>query len=602
MVDIIGTVGNDDGVDNPALIGTDADDTISGLSGADLLQGLGGSDFLNPGVGQDTVEAGAGDDRVILVHTVGNGSALYGGDGFDRLILQQSVGVTYGYDQAIIDGFERVDLNGSVFRIRPEQLDGITQITGFGYYGEIRIRGGGTAYLGDITLGENNNAVGRITAHYLAHGSDPATFPFVHMTWDATGSTGRWWMEHDVAFDAHYIEMLGGNGEDTLTGMQGDTIDGGGGDDRIIPMGDNGFTRLRPYSVVSGGDGTDVFVGAVSYNAGAGNPSRNWSLQDHSRTVIDGFEVLEGGGIFTRAGLDGFETLQMIEGLTITTPGTLDLTGRLESVAPDYDLSTGEIISYTLEVRYAGASLLGPNSFSLTDHWARIAITGGDAGDTFETGVGHDTLRSFDGNDTLRSGDGNDRVFGGGGSDVIVTWGSEADGSDTVDGGSGDNYIETGAGNDFVIGRDGNDTILGGDGADSLQGGSGDDVLSGGGLADVLYDGDGMDFINGGYGYDRIELLEDGGADSIFHAGVAGHGTDWIRGFEEEDALVTAFGVDAADFIVQQANTAGAGDAAVDELFVSYVPTGQILWALVDGAALTELTLQIGETDYDLLA
>ena len=48
------------------------------------------------------------------------------------------------------------------------------------------------------------------------------------------------------------------------------------------------------------------------------------------------------------------------------------------------------------------------------------------------------------------------------------------------------------------------------------------------------------------------------------------------------------------------ANTPNAGDAAVEEAFVVYRPTGQIIWALVDGAANDNLWLQFGATAYYL--
>ncbi|KPQ22352.1 MAG: hypothetical protein HLUCCA24_00280, partial [Rhodobacteraceae bacterium HLUCCA24] len=47
--------------------------------------------------------------------------------------------------------------------------------------------------------------------------------------------------------------------------------------------------------------------------------------------------------------------------------------------------------------------------------------------------------------------------------------------------------------------------------------------------------------------------------------------------------------------------TPGAGDAGTDEAFVIYRPTGQILWALVDGAGEGSIELQIGGAVYDLL-
>lgn len=49
--------------------------------------------------------------------------------------------------------------------------------------------------------------------------------------------------------------------------------------------------------------------------------------------------------------------------------------------------------------------------------------------------------------------------------------------------------------------------------------------------------------------------------------------------------------------------TARAGTAGVVEAFVIYRPTGQILWALVDGQGAQEhINLQLGNQVFDLLA
>ena len=47
--------------------------------------------------------------------------------------------------------------------------------------------------------------------------------------------------------------------------------------------------------------------------------------------------------------------------------------------------------------------------------------------------------------------------------------------------------------------------------------------------------------------------------------------------------------------------TANAGAAGVEEAFVIYRPTGQILWALVDGGGQDEINLVIGGVEHDLL-
>lgn len=101
---------------------------------------------------------------------------------------------------------------------------------------------------------------------------------------------------------------------------------------------------------------------------------------------------------------------------------------------------------------------------------------------------------------------------------------------------------------------------------------------------------------------DRLVGCE--GADRFFHTGDAGHGTGWIQDFGAADGVVLFCGgaATADQFQVNFGNTSGAGSAGVAEAFVIHQPTGQILWALVDGAAQDEITLRLGGQQFDLLA
>jgi hypothetical protein len=45
-----------------------------------------------------------------------------------------------------------------------------------------------------------------------------------------------------------------------------------------------------------------------------------------------------------------------------------------------------------------------------------------------------------------------------------------------------------------------------------------------------------------------------------------------------------------------------SGDDLVEEAFVIYRPTGQIMWALVDGGGQSSINLQLGDQVFDLLA
>ena len=656
MAGILGTAGNDNGADFPALMGTNDNDTISGLDGDDLLRGLGGDDFLSPGAGRDTVEAGAGDDRLFVWYQDGRGVSLDGGDGDDRLILAApdagDTPKTFYFDQSVLTGFEQIDLNGNSLRLAHHHFAEVSRITGFGADSALIAVGAGTAILGGISFGYDGTALRQITSAP----SDEFRWDNPRlMTWDATGATQGWRMDHD-SFDGNIVHMIGGDGDDTFYASQGDTVEGGTGDDRIYASGhDEGYEPLLPYSVMAGGDGTDTFVGVIYTHYGR-HPQI--VVRDHSRTVLNDIEVLEGGGRFTRSTVDGFESYRLLDRLEITTPGELNLNGRIDSVAPQYTWN-GRVY-YRLGVEFSNSGAQGDNTFTLTDHWTPISLVSGRGDDRLETGVGRDTISAGPGNDTILSGDGQDSVYGGDGDDYIVTWASAGDhsdfaigdngndtilagagndllvgaaGDDSLDGGNGvdrlfgstgndtliggttdddlgdmlfgqqgDDLLRGGAGNDHLLGDVGHDTLEGGLGSDTLEGASGDDLLLGGALSDEIYDGDGFDFINGGFGHDRINLREGGGADQIFHAGVEGHGTDWIRGFEEEDALVVPEGFVASDFLVQTAATTGTGSADVDELFVTYQLTGQILWALVDGADLSQLTLRIDGVPYDLLA
>ena len=250
---------------------------------------------------------------------------------------------------------------------------------------------------------------------------------------------------------------------------------------------------------------------------------------------------------------------------------------------------------------------------------AGIERIGSEGDDLLEGGGGPDLLRGLGGadrligmggDDTLEGGDGPDTLNGGDGDDLIRGGDTEADRRDVVYAGAGDDSVDGGYGNDQIYGMDGNDTLAGGFGADTIEGQAGDDVITGSAYSDVIWGGAGDDFINGGFGHDL--LVGDVGADRFFHVGgdadaMLGHGSDWIQDFGAADVLV--FGDAAAragQFQVNFAhteNSAGerSGADAVEEAFVIYKPTGQILWALVDGAGQDSINLQIGAEIYDLL-
>jgi hypothetical protein len=229
-------------------------------------------------------------------------------------------------------------------------------------------------------------------------------------------------------------------------------------------------------------------------------------------------------------------------------------------------------------------------------------LDGGGDGDVLYGGSGNDRLLGQGGHDVLDGGNGTDTLSGGTGDDRIFGGDSAADLRDVIYGGEGNDTAYGGAGNDEIRGDAGNDLLFGDTGADTLIGGTGNDTLNGGSLGDVLFGGDGDDFLNGGFGFDRLN--GGAGADTFFHLGVADHGSDWIQDYNAAEGDVLQFGqpgATRAQFQINIANTPNAGSANVAEAFVIYRPTGQIIWALVDGAGQSSINLRIGAEVFDLM-
>jgi Ca2+-binding RTX toxin-like protein len=274
----------------------------------------------------------------------------------------------------------------------------------------------------------------------------------------------------------------------------------------------------------------------------------------------------------------------------------------------------------TVDGSAAGDAILGGDGDDLLSGAAgddRIAgeagrdiLLGGAGDDRLLGGAGDDRLIGGDGADTLEGGEGRDILNGGAGDDLIhgreragPQFGGGADLSDTILGMEGNDTIDAGPGNDLVWGGADDDLIFGGAGADTLAGQDGADTLAGDAGADELFGGAGNDRLDGGQGFDRLN--GGAGADIFAHDSRFLGGSDWIQDYAaaEGDRLFTdRDGAQAGWYQVNIATAPGAGAADVAEAFVIFRPTGQIVWALVDGAGQSAINLQIGDQVFDLLA
>ncbi|MEP5167939.1 MAG: calcium-binding protein [Shimia thalassica] len=406
------------------------------------------------------------------------------------------------------------------------------------------------------------------------------------------------------------------SGADTTHGGAGaDTIDGGGGADLLFGGdGDDTFLNVGMGDVVDGGAGHDFLhfgfdqstTGVVVDFLNGLGEAANWTgiealhghLSDHDDVMITGIQL------HSLQGRSGTDLLRMdysgalADGRTATSVDLWELGTDGYDRNEQVSLSDGSAHSFYV---------LAFEQFDITGTVGVDKLRGGDEGDTLRGGAGADTIDGGGGADLLFGGDGDDTLIGGEGDDILIGGDSEDDLRDVIYGGDGNDSIDGGYGNDELRGDAGDDVIAGGFGADTVIGGTGDDTLTGSAFGDQIYGGDGNDFINGGWGYDLVN--GGAGADRFFHIGIADHGSDWIQDYNAAEGDVLQFGIASAtrsQFQINTTHTATAagersGDDNVEEAFVIYRPTGQIMWALVDGGGHSSINLQIGQDVFDLM-
>lgn len=411
------------------------------------------------------------------------------------------------------------------------------------------------------------------------------------------------------------VNMIGGDGNDTLLGGSGnDTFDGGAGDDSV-----------------SGGLGDDWLIGSLGndlFDGGAGNDQLSVSA-DSNFVLTD--TSLSGQGTDT---LTNLERVQIIGGLSnntidaslATLPLTLSGGGGNDSIIGGLgnDLINGNDGYDTLNGTGGNDTVLG----GAGDDW----VQGGSGVDSLDGGIGNDLVQGGGGSgDTLRGGLGNDTLDGGEGlADVISESGDVSftltptqliglgtdsilniEGVQLVGGLSANKFdVSTSLLPTTLTGGAGNDTFLGSTAVDLLVEsgdvnftvtntqltGVGIDVLSGidrvrlnGGIGANLLDagatsmrvtlngGDGNDTLIGGSAADRL----DGGAGNDQLTGNLG--VDTIIGGDGVDRLVesgdTSFGLSNASLVGFQTDTLFTmeeaeltGGASANSLTVSNFP------------------------------
>ena len=532
----------DAGGGNDTITGSGAADTILGSAGDDNLSGSGGNDsfqFSGTSDGFDAVDGGSGTDTL------------------SALANNTVIGLTSvtGVEAITANGFTGVYVGGSsnadALDLSSVTLTSITKIDGGAGNDSLT----GSAAADTIVGGSGNDLLsGRAGNDSIDGGADSDTvdYSYASAAWtinlSAGSSQGTSGSETDTITNVENV--IGGTGNDTITGTSAvNVLNGGDGNDSIT-SGDGDDS-------VSGGDGNDVFrvSGSTSghdyVDGGAGSDTITATANSTwitLRSVANVETITSGGytGVYIGGSDDGNEALDFT---SVTLSGITAIDG-------------------------------GGGNDSIIGSSTANTIWGSEGNDTLDGGSGNDSLTGGEGDDSILGGDGNDvildagysggydNVDGGSGSDTITAYSNNttiglrsvanvetitSGGYSTVYiGGTDDNgeswdftsvalsgitAIDGGGGNDSIIGSSTANTIWGSEGNDTLSGGGGNDSLSGGTGADILIGGSGNDNMNGQDDTDTVDYSYASAAWTInlsagSSQGTSGSETDTITNVE----------------------------------------------------------------------
>ncbi len=447
-------------------IGDGEDNEVTAADGDETLEGGRGDDTLDGGAGDDSIDGGEGNDTavydgnrsdytldktvvfedgefvtLVTVRDSSSGGADGVNEGEDTLRNVEILQFANDQDFSVADDLSITTITGTENGDILTGEDGVQTITPG--EGDDRIDGGAGD---DIVIYEGMRDEYEITRERVADGAERYIRIIVDDTADdgntdgtdegrdtlrniATlrfgGLSGTDTSVSSLSSIAISLQLnMGGDGDDELTFMSGDTGDwtfeGGDGDDTI--RAGSGDDRIE------GGDGDDRVV----YNG-----SRDDYTITTDRVTHDGERTTQvtvtGQGI-------GTDTLLGIERI-VFDEGTADDEEDDETVlVADLPTSEDNVLSGDPDAE------------------------GDDANDTIDGLEGDDTITGHGGDDTLIGGEGDDTLDGG-------------DGDDTLRGGDDDDILNGGAGNDILDGGAGDDILDGGEDntADDGEGGDGGD-------------------------------------------------------------------------------------------------------------------------------
>jgi len=546
------------GLKNDTLYGTDADNYLSGGSGADMLYGGVGADTLDGGAGNDMLYGGAGDD-LLFFEVYDKAINIQGGAGSDTLSAIATAG------NVTLDLSKYSDIENAAGAGRNDSLIGNAADNILAGYGGTDILlgndGNDNLYGGDGTdrlyggVG-NDTLVGGIGSDTLdgGEGNDIVVYDPLDKPVNVKGGAGYDILDASLVtspvkinlaqYYSDFEVVIGGSGNDSLRGggksmeLYGgdgnDTICGGDGNDTLSGEADS--------DLLIGGKGQDV------YTFGAGSGDDTIARDGINSNNEDILRVTGDVGMLTFHQVGNDMELELATGDSLLIQGWYEQAGnKIHNIIVGNDNQT-----YGVIVGEDGTEVADGND-----------TLGGTANDEQLYGLtGNDLLLASGGNDiySFNIGDGNDTLdltagspagqvqlqFGTGiseigliveniGNDLLIrtseadslllkswsTYSSQVSSIQFTDGGkyynsgiavgSGfingdllDNFVVGSQSNDFIASISGNDLLYGGSGDDTLYGGTGSDLLRGGAgndvicLEDINLSGDSVLLVDGG--------------------------------------------------------------------------------------------------------
>jgi Ca2+-binding RTX toxin-like protein len=291
---VVGGSGSD------VLTGSEGANTLTGNAGNDVLRGNGGNDVLNGGAGDDTMDGGAGVDTVtyigltqgVTVNLAVTGAQNTGGGGIDTIVGVENLSGTTRDDVLTGNDLANVLSGNSGNDILSGGNGNDTLIGGAG---DDRLDGGS----------------GNDTASYAG----TTAGVIVDLTLTGAQNTGGAGFDTLISIE----HLVGGSGNDTLTGNDAtNVISGGVGND--VLRGGGGVDYLdggAGNDVLIGGAGRDFLIGGAGADifrweslADSGGFARSCDLVwDFSRTEGD---ILDLSALDANAGLAGDQAFTLI--------------------------------------------------------------------------------------------------------------------------------------------------------------------------------------------------------------------------------------------------------------------------------------------------